>query len=396
MSISPQIEKLIVKFLNRTISENEEQQLSNWLNTPYNEEEFAEYVKTHYVITNKTIKSSILKQSKNRLILTEVEKNTTTLSATKEAKVKKLSVSTLLKYVAAIIIIAIVPTYYVLNQNNMDLKVASTIETKITPGSNKAILTLNNGEEINLNTTVPYKSKNANTNNGTLVYHLAKTNTETTEYNYLTTPRGGQYVLQLPDGTKIWINSESKLKYPTRFVSGKTREIELLYGEAYFDVTSSRKNNDAAFKVISPTQQIEVLGTEFNVKSYQNDNKVYTTLIEGKVNVTTSITTKTLTPNQQFLFNKNTNTFHVNHVDVKPEILWKDGVFSFKGKTLKDIIATISRWYDVDIILKNKNLENLKFSGAINKNKNIEDILELIKFQTDIDYQINNKTITLK
>lgn len=395
MGITPQIEKLIIKFLNRNISILEEEHLSEWLILPENEQEFAEYIKTHHAITSQSINASFLDQSKRSLLFKEPEIAKLTSSYNNPVKVKKLNTSAFVRYAAAIIVIGLIFTCFILNNNNE--RISSIAQTSIQPGSNKAILTLNNGKEIDLDSS-PFSSNGISAENGKIIYNsttLAEIK-QTLEYNYLTVPRGGQYLLQLSDSTNIWLNSESKLKYPTRFVSGQTREIELLYGEAYFDVTSSELCNGASFKVKSSTQLIEVLGTEFNIKSYNNENMVYTTLIEGKVNVASNTSKTMLKPNQQYIYNKKTKTFSVNDITATTEILWKDGVFSFKGKTLKELMVVISRWYNIDVVFEHQEIESIKFNGAINKDKKIESILEIIKYQAGIEYRIENKTIILK
>jgi ferric-dicitrate binding protein FerR (iron transport regulator) len=212
----------------------------------------------------------------------------------------------------------------------------------------------------------------------------------------LTIPRGGQFFIELSDGTKVWLNSESQLKYPVNFREGELREVELVYGEAYFDVSPSAAHNGAKFKVVNQVQDVEVLGTEFNIKAYRDEQNIYTTLVEGKVEINTSSIKKILVPNEQSSFNKISNNMSVSVVDVKTEVSWKTGVFSFKSKTLKDIMNVIARWYDVDVVFENKELELLKFKGVLEKKQPIEEILLIMKSNTITDYEIKDKVITIR
>ncbi len=262
-------------------------------------------------------------------------------------------------------------------------------------GSNKATLTLEDGSNIELEKGKTFKNNSINNNGEKLIYK--KTNQKEIKYNYLTIPRGGQYFVELSDGTEVWLNSESQLKFPVAFIEGKTREVELVYGEAYFDVSSSTNHNGANFKVINRGQEIDVLGTEFNLKAYKDETQIYTTLIEGKVTISNfTLNKQILLPNQQSILDIENNNIKITEVDIKTEISWKDGLFVFKEKNLKDIMIVISRWYDVDIVFANKSLENIKFKGVLGKDQDIEEILFSIKTLSVInDYKINDKTIIL-
>lgn len=261
---------------------------------------------------------------------------------------------------------------------------------------NNAVLTLEDGSHITL-----IKGKGLNTSSVSnigdkLVYKKSKE--KKIKYNYLTIPRGGQYFIELSDGSQVWLNSESQLKYPIFFIEGRTREVELVYGEAYFTVSASTHHNGDGFKVINSGQEIDVLGTEFNVKAYKDEKNIYTTLVEGKVTISTDSDSKLyLKPNEQSILNVKNNKLKIKEVDVKGVISWKKGVFSFKDKKLKEIMKVISRWYDMDVIFTNKALENIVFKGVLGKDQDIEEILHSIKTLSVINgYEIVDKTIILK
>jgi ferric-dicitrate binding protein FerR (iron transport regulator) len=272
-----------------------------------------------------------------------------------------------------------------------------TETSNILKGTDKATLTLADGSEVFLEKGTAVKTQNANSNGKEIVYTANTKRTATVIYNRLTIPRGGQFFIKLADGTQVWLNSESQLKYPVAFIEGKTREVELIYGEAYFEVTPSSQNNGAKFKVINKSQEIEVLGTAFNIKAYKDENTIYTTLAEGSVAITFDNKSEILVPNQQSIFNTTNSNFKLKTVDVYNEISWKDGVFSFERKPLKDIMKVFARWYDMEVVFENKSLEDEKFFGVLDKEQSIKEILETIKnFKIIENYEIKDKTIILK
>lgn len=394
-----EIESLIIKYVNRNISVEEEQTLNNWLSNPHNEQGFSKYVQIHYAITVESMNEFYLKQSKEKLMRNEEEHPAVVLSTKKHSVSKSINIKTYLKYAAAAVIIGAVSTFVTLKETAPanEIKISSIKNDEIIqPGSNKAILTLENGSNVELKEDSPYEASGVQSTSSGIVYDSEDANQVEIQYNYLTIPRGGFFFVQLSDGTKVWLNSETQLKYPKSFISGIIREVELIYGEAYFDVSPSNLHAGSKFKVINTAQAVEVLGTEFNVKAYKDEDYVYTTLVEGLVNIQTSEVERKIKPKQQSIINKENKDMLIQYVDVGSEISWKNGVFSFKGKTLKEIMQTLSRWYDVNVVFEDKNLENLKFKGVINKNKNIEEILSIMKSNTINNYEIQNKTIILK
>jgi ferric-dicitrate binding protein FerR (iron transport regulator) len=201
----------------------------------------------------------------------------------------------------------------------------------------------------------------------------------------------------LSDDTQVWVNSESQLKYPVNFIAGKPREVELVYGEAYFEVSPSSDHYGAKFSVINKNQTIEVLGTKFNVKAYKEEPNIYTTLREGKVSVSSKLETKLLIPNQQSIFNIENNNLIIKHVDVKNEIAWICGEFIFHKKSLGDIAKVLGRWYDVDFEFLNDSISKQKFNGELKKNQNLETILKLIQNTNKIEaYEMKENSVFLK
>ncbi|MDO5978587.1 FecR family protein [Flavivirga spongiicola] len=378
------IEIIIVKFLNREINEDELKTLEIWLSNANNARIFNRFVRTDYITslnTNSFDLSEAKKSVKNRLRIINKSK--------KQNLIKRLSIAAIIALLIALPIL--------LNNNKTDTNKPIIVKNNIETGTDKATLTLEDGTDITLEKGQNYVADNIISNGEKLIYNTPKATNQKIVYNYLTIPRGGQYFVKLSDGTQVWLNSESKLKYPVNFVKGETRMVELIYGEAYFDVSPSTHHKGALFKVKSRMQELEVLGTKFNIKSYQDEHIVYTTLVEGKVAVDNGSKSAYLEPNQQSQISLSNKNIIVENIDVYNATSWVNGVFSFESKPLKDIMKVLSRWYDMDVVFVDKKIEDIKFIGVLSKNQNIEDILITIKELGFINsYKINDKKIILK
>ncbi|MEC3908230.1 FecR family protein [Tamlana sp. 2201CG12-4] len=321
----------------------------------------------------------------------------------KSKSVFKLFDRTWHKYAAAAVLVGVLATAYFFKDNLLD-QVANDADTPIIvntntiePGTNKATLTLEDNSQIALEKGESYQTSNVNSDGEQIVYQAGDNKESELLYHYLTIPRGGQYHIVLSDGTKVWLNSETQLKYPKEFLEGQNRQVELVYGEAYFDVTPSTENKGSKFIVLNESQKVEVLGTAFNIKAYKDESHIYTTLVEGKVAVDYEEKSQNLKPSQQSVLDVSNHTISVIKVDVKDEVSWKDGIFCFRNKPLKDIMKVISRWYDVDVVFESKALEEITFKGVLGKDQDLEEILETIKTLSIIkNYKINGKIITLE
>ncbi len=388
MSIEKKKEKLIIKYLTNpsNMTDKELNDVIEWLRNESNKKYFKEYVKVNYLIDYATINFDTNEAKKH--LIRYIKNNP------KHRKRKWKH------FVYAALFVGVIVSISVLFKGKENFyKETEFTQTNISTGSYKAILTLNNGNEINLKEGETFMNDIVDSNGEGLFYSNAIGNDKyESEYNVLSVPRGGHFFVQLIDGTKIWLNSDSRIKYPVSFIRGESRTVELLYGEAYFDVTSSTEYGGASFSVLHESQKINVIGTEFNVKAYKEEKYAYTTLVEGTVDISTSNIKKTLKPNQQSIVSKlDRKDITVKPISVYNEISWKEGVFSFKNKSLKEIMKVLSRWYDVDIIFKDEKIAELKFTGTLNKNQKIEDILMTIKSAKYInEYEINSKTIIIK
>lgn len=375
---------LIIKYLTDDLSDLEQEQLLVWLKKPKNLKKFQALVRDNYSID---------------MVYGNIDEETALQKVKQRIDNTKKPVKKLYWYAAAAAIALLVSLTFILNNKKPQTIKPSVVNNSIEVGTDKATLILQDGTQIALEKGKSYKANNIESNGNEIVYTPSPSPTMPEPvYNYLLIPRGGQYYLQLADGTKVWLNSESKLKYPTSFNEGLAREVELIYGEAYFDVSPSEANGGSTFSVATGAQKVEVLGTKFNIKAYKDEKRIYTTLVEGKVAVENNSELHSLTPHQQLRIDTATNAAQIIEIkDMFNEIGWVQGEFVFMKKPLKDIMKVLSRWYDVEVHFENTALENNKFIGHLSKNQNIEEILILIKKTNFInDYDIQGNVITLK
>ncbi len=270
-------------------------------------------------------------------------------------------------------------------------------KTLIVPGSNKAFLTMANGKIIllsNASNGVLAKTNSGNISkirNGQIAYNTTdagKVNDgQSIGDNILTTPKGGEYEVVLPDGTKVWLNAASSLNYPVAF-TGHDRQVKLI-GEAYFEVA---KNKNKPFYVNINNVQVRVLGTHFNVEAYNDDENIKTTLLEGSVQISKNNTHSILAPGQQAVINKNSNNIVVSTADIDDAMAWKNGYFIFDHDNIQGIMKKVSRWYDVDVTYQG-NFTDLKFGGTFYRSKSVEELLQHLESVGNIHFAIKGRRI---
>lgn len=260
------------------------------------------------------------------------------------------------------------------------------------PGGNKAVLTLGNGQQIVLDSTANGNVMNANglkivkLDSGLIAY---KGNSSTMEYHRLSTPRGGQFQLTLPDGTRVWLNSSSSLRYPTLF-TGDDRTVEL-NGEGYFEVA---KDAARPFIVKTGNVRVNVLGTSFNVMAYDDEDAIRTTLLAGAVQVSTPVDKVSLKPGQQASMNKAGNTFSISTPDLINVTAWIEGKFVFDKVNIKTIMRQLARWYDMDVEYAG-NVDQIKFEGVISRKESAKDLLDAIAATGEVHFSINGNRVTV-
>jgi transmembrane sensor len=278
------------------------------------------------------------------------------------------------------------------DQNAGTPKVAAI---RIHPGGNNAYLTLSNGSKIALNnkgngklTTEQGTSINK-TQDGLLVYNAGSATDQPGNdiYNMITTPMGGQYQVILADGTKVWLNANSSLKFPVSF-NRKERMIEVS-GEAYFEVAKDKMH---PFVVKTDHAEVLVLGTHFNVSAYPDDLNTTTTLLEGSVNLHSGTASALLKPGQQGTIIIDKTGIEINNTDLEAAVAWKNGLFVFRDENVISVMKKVARWYNVEVEYRG-NVKNKAFGGTVSRFKNITEFLDIMKLAGGIRYKIEGRRV---
>ena len=266
----------------------------------------------------------------------------------------------------------------------------------VEPGRSKAMITLANGEKIVLGD----KKQQLIGEDGTLlnldsaiVEYKGKQKTPALVYNTIDIPIGGEYQLVLADGTKVWLNADSKLRFPVSFTAER-REV-YLEGEAYFEVA---KDSAREFWVHAGAMDVKVLGTSFNVKAYERLETVATTLVEGSVEVACAGKSFQIVPGEQFVYDKNNRVMDVRMVDTESYVSWKDGYYKFRQTTLEEIMETLSVWYGLNVFYVNESAKQVEFTGKVRRYEDARMLLDKFEQTGDVVFDIkgNNVFITIK
>jgi transmembrane sensor len=284
----------------------------------------------------------------------------------------------------------------------------ANIRKDLPPGGNRATLVLGDGSTVNLGAAQngvirQVAGARIDKQDGKLIYMVAATAGTTAgagarktadvaaapEMNTIQTPRGGQYQVVLPDGTRVWLNAASSLTYPTVF-TGTDRRVQL-NGEAYFEVT---RKKDQPFLVMVGEMRVDVLGTYFNVMAYDDENAVKTTLLEGAVKVTKGATSHLLQPGQQASLDRGSGALRILDVDVNEVVAWKNGVFELGGETIEPVMREMARWYDVDVEYQGKTNEH--FRGTIPRSANASEVFKMLELTGAVHFTIEGKKVIVR
>ena len=363
---------LLIKRIKRGLNPQEEKQFQDWYTSS---EEHRQY---YFKLKNYNHKNTAIKV------------NTSFAWKKLESKIVKSNTPYWKYTVAAILVIGLLsfPLYFFLNspfdQENQVVNIQET-ENK----SDEIIFKDQNGNSIS------FGKKDSFVAGGYYQANKDKLKIDKTQgrsgTNTIIVPAGKQFTVELSDGTRVTLNAKSKLEFPTSFEQSKKREVVLVYGEAYFQVTSALENNGKKFIVKNSNQNIEVIGTSFNIENY-SEQKIVTTLVEGKVNLLYGKNATALIPGQQSIIEGNALE-EIKEVDVYDYIAWKDGMFLFKDESLKGIFAVLSRWYDIEADFQEKELEEMKFNGRFKKDQNLESILRIIENTKRARFELNGNKI---
>ena len=381
-----EVSELIARDICGQLNEIEKESLDKWINSSERNQQL--YVKLKDG-KNISVRNSLYESVDDRHAWEKVSKALNVRS-------KRRIVTLLFRFAAAIItpIIIGISAYWYLNEKQNTFQQTTSL---IQPGNSNAVLIMANGKSVNLANDT---TRNLIENDGTIIKNTNEAlsyagqlpdKKKKTLLNTLIVPQGGEYSLLLSDGTRVVLNSMSKLVYPVSF-TGKKREITL-EGEAYFEVA---KDKLKPFIVTIKGLQIEVLGTSFNIKAYPDDYQSFTTLVEGKVKLNSGFqTTKVsyLEPDQQAVYDLSTEGIIIQKIDAQQVTQWITGKYAFTNQTLDEIMKTLSRWYDFNYKFDNESLKNIRFEGGLNKYESIDPILDILNKTGKVSVSVKGKEI---
>lgn len=381
-----QIAEILSKHFTEGLTEVEKVELENWLNASENNKLlFEKFSRKGFFEEKRVLENSV---NAKAALLEFMERKYHTNN-------RKNFFIRYFKYAAAIALFIAGLAFYYSQKHINNLQDFTTLKENITPGSKNAILTLANGKRIALNGTMDGSINDQNvtvikTTDSSLQYR-ATDKLQPLTYNVLETPGKSEFMIILADGTKVWLNAGSKIRYPVTFVANE-RRVELS-GEAYFEVSKDKKK---PFVIDVGGNSVQVLGTSFNVKAYKGDVDIYTTLVEGSVRMTTSAQSIELKPDEQGVINLKTRQLTKRLVDVNLYTGWKNGRFIFDNQPLGEIMSTISRWYGIDVMFENQAARNVIFTGNLKRYESLNKIITMLEMTEQIKFKKEGNTIYIK
>lgn len=371
------IEEIIIKRLSEEhLSEEESAFFDKWYQNSSNREYYNDLLK----IRSGIIASQVKERIDKRKAWNQVR------------PARKISlIRTLLKF-AAIMILPLSLGVFLLIRENKQEKVVYA-EVPVQPGKKQAVLTLSSGQQVMLADTIVHVNEKgmviSNFPDKELVYKIMNDTMKTeTIYNTVTVPRGGEYKLVLADGTIVWLNSDSHIRYPVTF-SGNTRQVEL-EGEAYFEVA---KDVEKPFIVRMNEYNVRVTGTQFNVRNYLNES-LATTLVEGGVQIERKGKVDRLRPGQQAVLEN--NEIRIRVVNVEEQVAWRHGAFGFTQCRLENIMEELARWYDVDVFYMNQQVKDYHFSAWFKRSSSINEVINILEKTKKVSLDLKGRILTVK
>ena len=371
------IEEIIIKRLSEEhLSKEESVFFDKWYQNSSNREYYNDLLKIRSGIIASQVKERIDKRKAGNQV----------------HPARKISlIRTLLKF-AAIMILPLSLGVFLLIRENKQEKVVYA-EVPVQPGRKQAVLTLSSGQQVMLADTIVHVNEKgmviSNFPDKELVYKIMNDTMKTeTIYNTVTVPRGGEYKLVLADGTIVWLNSDSHIRYPVTF-SGNTRQVEL-EGEAYFEVA---KDVEKPFIVRMNEYNVRVTGTQFNVRNYLNES-LATTLVEGGVQIERKGKVDRLRPGQQAVLEN--NEIRIRVVNVEEQVAWRHGAFGFTQCRLENIMEELARWYDVDVFYMNQQVKDYHFSAWFKRSSSINEVINILEKTKKISLDLKGRILTVK
>ncbi len=402
MAENPEILELIAKYLNNPEDLNLKSQVAFYRSQSIQNEAYYQEIERVWLLSAQT---SVLNKLDEEASITRFKNRLSKSSRAKEPIKTKLHQKSSLRLrwaAAAAIIIALGTSLYFYNSGSI-LKKQPVYASDATPGGNKAVLVLSDGRKISLtdigNGDVAKQSGLLiqKTADGQLIYTVTgegvNSSAEKQSFNTIETPKGGMWQIRLPDGTSVWLNAMSSLTYPLSFAESEKRVVELK-GEAYFEVT---KDKHHPFIVKTTKQEIEVLGTSFNVNSYADELSVKTTLLEGSIKVLpyqlVDNSPSTLVPGQQLVLTATNAT--INNVDATDAIDWKNGYFVFNNERQESIMRKIARWYNVTVEYADSQAKDVMYYGSVSRFDKVSKVLGKFEQTGEVRFEIDKDKITV-
>lgn len=388
-------QELLDKYLTGRMTEQECQHFSELLNVPEHKDRLAAIIDTELA------EHAFDGEPDNNMLAAIQDNLYNKLQEGKERSATLIRYMKRLAVAAVFIMMLSAVAWWLLSKKPAQPEIAQVNkvkkETPLVPGGNRAILKLSDGTEIILDsagdgTLVQQgQAKVIKLGDGQLSYQSTDNTSAEPVYNTISTPRGGQYQLILADGSKVWLNASSSLRYPASF-SGKERRVELT-GEGYFEVA---KNATMPFHVQVNNMEVEVLGTHFNINSYTDEPAIRTTLLEGSVKTAIGPDhnreqSAILKPGEQAVLTADSRLTIHDNIDIDEVMAWKNGLFQFKAADIKTVLRQAERWYDVQFEYK----ENIpeRFSGQISRSANADQLLKILELTGKVKFEYKGKTI---
>jgi transmembrane sensor len=389
------LEYLFNRYVNKNFSPEEKEEFMNLVSKPENEAIFKSLIQN--VIENTGTETELPAEKANLILKNILQSHKVVIVPMKK---RNTAFIPWMRVAAAVFIIVIAGASYWLLQksnrsgNNKMVSVTSK-PLPVLPGTDKALLTMADGRTVVLDSLQSETLTDAGYTNirkqgAMLIYNSPTANEQNSiTYNTLSTPRGGQYKVVLSDGTEVWLNAASSLRFPTAF-TGNFREVELT-GEAYFEVA---KNKTKPFHVMVNGMRVNVLGTHFNVNAYTEEQAIKTSLLEGSVEVINGSFNNRIKPGEQAIVTSKNDVINIRTADMDAVVAWKNGLFEFEGADIATIMRQVARWYDVEIIYTGK-VPLRRFEGKISRNAQLSEVLQILEL-SNIKFRVEGKKIIVQ
>lgn len=405
------LEYLLNRYANKTCTVEEKEELMRLLQESGNDEALQQLIDK--MLEERPVIHTMPEMNAQAVLQAIFEADETPVVQMDETPVRKISFGRIAAAASVLLLLTAAGWFMLSRSSKPDVTTAAVIKNDVAPGGNKALLTLADGSTIVLDNAangVVAEEGNATVvklKNGQLVYKTDKEQAAgkagEVAYNTLSTPKGGEYKIVLPDGSEVWLNAESSITYPTAF-NAKERKVQVT-GEAYFEVAklvTAKEGKRVPFlvdiknkKTGSNMGQVQVLGTHFNINAYDDEKVVKTTLLEGKVKFvkTTNVSTKDtasaiLSPGEQAVVR---GDVQVKKVDVNNVMAWKNGVFHFENADIQTVMRQLSRWYDVEVVYKRDIEKDDPLFFEVKRNTNLSDVLKVLNLAGGAKFSIDDE-----